>query len=165
MAKKEITKRYEAVVYHHFFLNKAMRVGLEVDVITGRVDVLARKGREYIFIEIKTSVQDFRSKNGHNFFGTKNYYAMPEKVFEKVKHRIPKHIGVYTIVEGDWGRPKLSCLKNSKTVDMPKEIGKGRYKWSKQKYIKAIDENLLTACNSAINRLMKPWREKWVKEE
>lgn len=46
--------------------------------------------------EIKSSVEDFRSKNGHNFIGDFNYYVMPEDVYEAVKDKIPYFVGVYT---------------------------------------------------------------------
>ena len=52
------------------------------------------KGDFYCY-EVKSSVEDFHSKNGHNFLGDYNYYVMPEEVFEKVKNEIPYYIGVF----------------------------------------------------------------------
>lgn len=52
------------------------------------------KGDFYCY-EIKSSVEDFKSKNGHNFIGDYNYYVMPRKVFESVKDRLPHGVGVY----------------------------------------------------------------------
>lgn len=52
------------------------------------------KGDFYCY-EVKSSVEDFHSKNGHNFLGDFNYYVMPKDVFEKVKDEIPYGIGVY----------------------------------------------------------------------
>ena len=46
------------------------------------------KGDFYCY-EVKSSVEDFHSKNGHNFIGEFNYYVMPEDVYEKVKNEIP----------------------------------------------------------------------------
>jgi hypothetical protein len=37
------------------------------------------KGDFYCY-EIKSSVEDFNSKNGHNFLGDYNYYVMPASV-------------------------------------------------------------------------------------
>lgn len=51
------------------------------------------KGDCYCY-EIKSSVEDFQSKNGHNFIGDYNYYVMPEKVYATVYHDIPYGIGV-----------------------------------------------------------------------
>lgn len=45
------------------------------------------KGDFYCY-EVKSSVEDFHSKNGHNFIGDFNYYVMPEDVYEKVKDEI-----------------------------------------------------------------------------
>lgn len=52
------------------------------------------KGDFYCY-EVKSSVEDFNSKNGHNFLGDFNYYVMPEDVYEKVKNKIPYKVGVY----------------------------------------------------------------------
>ena len=51
------------------------------------------KGDFYCY-EVKSSVEDFHSKNGHNFIGDFNYYVMPEDVYEKVKDEIPYKVGV-----------------------------------------------------------------------
>ena len=52
------------------------------------------KGDFYCY-EVKSSVEDFRSKNGHNFIGDYNYYVMPHDVFIKIKAEIPYKVGVY----------------------------------------------------------------------
>lgn len=52
------------------------------------------KGDFYCY-EVKSSVEDFHSKNGHNFIGDFNYYVMPEEVYEKIKNEIPYAVGVY----------------------------------------------------------------------
>ncbi len=51
------------------------------------------KGDFYCY-EVKSSVEDFHSKNGHNFIGDFNYYVMPADVFEKIKNEIPYGVGV-----------------------------------------------------------------------
>ena len=51
------------------------------------------KGDFYCY-EVKSSVEDFHSKNGHNFIGDLNYYVMPEDVFHAIKNQIPYHVGV-----------------------------------------------------------------------
>ncbi len=53
------------------------------------------KGDFYCY-EIKSSVEDFHSKNGHNFLGDYNYYVMPKDVYEKIKKEIPWGVGVFT---------------------------------------------------------------------
>lgn len=52
------------------------------------------KGDFYCY-EIKSSVEDFNSKNGHNFIGDFNYYIMPENVYTAVRQQIPYNVGVY----------------------------------------------------------------------
>lgn len=52
------------------------------------------KGDFYCY-EIKSSVEDFHSKNGHNFIGDYNYYIMPKEVYEAVQSEIPYFVGVY----------------------------------------------------------------------
>ena len=51
------------------------------------------KGDFYCY-EIKSSIEDFHSQNGHNFLGDYNYYVMREEVFEHVKDKIGFAIGV-----------------------------------------------------------------------
>lgn len=52
------------------------------------------KGDFYCY-EIKSSVEDFHSKNGHNFIGDFNYYVMPLEVYPKVEAEIPYRVGVF----------------------------------------------------------------------
>lgn len=63
------------------------------------------KGDFYCY-EVKSSVEDFHSKNGHNFLGDFNYYVLPEEVYEKVKGEIPYKVGVYVpngnSIYGEW---------------------------------------------------------------
>lgn len=51
------------------------------------------KGDFYCY-EVKSSLEDFTSKNGHNFLGDFNYYVMPEDVYKKISEMIPYHVGV-----------------------------------------------------------------------
>jgi|GEM_PF-673753 len=62
------------------------------------------KGDFYCY-EIKSSVDDFNSPNGHNFIGDFNYYVMKEDTFEKIKDMIPYRVGVY--VPDKEGRLKI----------------------------------------------------------
>lgn len=70
------------------------------------------KGDFYCY-EIKSSVEDFQSKHGHNFIGDFNYYVMLENVYEKVKDDIPYGIGVL-VPDGEdpfGDRLRLKCIK------------------------------------------------------
>jgi len=81
------------------------------------------KGDFYCY-EIKSSVEDFHSKNGHNFIGDFNYYIMPEEVYTLVSKEIPYNVGVY--VPGGISRCgtyyDLKCVKRAKRKDRDRPI-------------------------------------------
>lgn len=58
------------------------------------------KGNFYCY-EIKSSVEDFLSKHGHNFIGDLNYYVMPENVANSIKQSVPFSVGI--LVPDAWG--------------------------------------------------------------
>lgn len=144
-----------------------MRCGLEVCTLSNkkyaeniciwnkRVDFMAYdKGNVFTFIEIKISLSDFKSVNGHNFFGNKNYYAIPIELYDKVEHLIPDYIGIYVLNENNelenWRKCKTQKPSKLEQID---EITKKHSSW----HMSRIDEqkyNLLTACNSTIRRLL-----------
>lgn len=70
------------------------------------------KGDFYCY-EVKSSVEDFHSKNGHNFIGDFNYYVMPEEVYEKVQNEIPYRVGVY-VPDGNNCNGKWNDMKSVK---------------------------------------------------
>lgn len=81
------------------------------------------KGDFYCY-EIKSSVEDFKSKNGHNFIGDYNYYVMPEEVYATVSLSIPYYVGVYVPdgmdCSGKWY--DLKCVKKARRKDRSKPI-------------------------------------------
>ncbi len=81
------------------------------------------KGDFYCY-EVKSSIEDFNSKNGHNFIGDLNYYVMPKSVYQLVKNNIPYHVGVYVPhkknYRGDWYDLKIA--KRAKRKDRNKPI-------------------------------------------
>ena len=81
------------------------------------------KGDFYCY-EIKSSVEDFHSKNGHNFIGDFNYYVMSEDVYETVKSEIPYYVGVYVPdgmnYKGEWYNLKL--IKRAKRKDRNRPV-------------------------------------------
>lgn len=81
------------------------------------------KGDFYCY-EVKSSVADFRSKNGHNFLGDFNYYVMLEEVFESVKDEIPYRVGVYVPVgknnRGEW--QGLASIRKARRKDRSKPV-------------------------------------------
>lgn len=81
------------------------------------------KGDFYCY-EVKSSVEDFHSKNGHNFLGDYNYYVMPEDVFERVKNEIPYYVGVFIPdklnYRGEWY--DLKSVKKAKRKDRDRPV-------------------------------------------
>ena len=74
------------------------------------------KGDFYCY-EIKSSVEDFHSGHGLNFFGDYNYLVMPEMVYATVSLEIPHYVGVY-VPEG----AELTCIKKAKRHDRTKPV-------------------------------------------
>lgn len=75
------------------------------------------KGDFYCY-EVKSSAEDFHSKNGHNFIGDYNYYVMPEEVYEEVENLIPYNVGVF--LPGDFG--SLCCVKKARRKDRARPV-------------------------------------------
>lgn len=79
---------------------------------------------DFYCYEIKSSVEDFHSKNGHNFLGDYNYYVMQEEVYGKVKNEIPYDVGVLVPGEknylGDWY--DLRSVKKARRKDRQRPI-------------------------------------------
>lgn len=44
--------------------------------------------------EVKITVSDFKSENGHNFHGNENYYAVPKEIVKKIEPLVPDGIGI-----------------------------------------------------------------------
>ena len=80
------------------------------------------KGDFYCY-EVKSSVEDFHSKNGHNFIGDFNYYVMPEEVFKKAKNEIPYHVGVFVPTDKSLRfRTPLTSVKKAKRKDRERPV-------------------------------------------
>lgn len=81
------------------------------------------KGDFYCY-EVKSSVDDFHSKNGHNFLGDYNYYVMPEEVYKEISKEIPYGIGVYVPnginYKGEWY--DLKAIKKAKRKDRSRPV-------------------------------------------
>lgn len=77
------------------------------------------KGDFYCY-EVKSSVEDFHSKNGHNFIGDYNYYVMLEDVYEKVRNEIPYYVGVLIPTSDIWRT--LKSVKKAKRKDRERPV-------------------------------------------
>ncbi len=78
-----------------------------------------------ICFEIKVSVTDFHSKNGHNFIGNLNYYVMPYGLYTAVKDDIPEDIGCITYHYKD--DAEIGKLRHTKSSKYVKEVDKDLY--------------------------------------
>ena len=79
------------------------------------------KGDVYCF-EVKSCVDDFKSKNGHNFIGDFNYYVMTLAVYEEVKSLIPYNVGVLTEETNRIGQSYLTCTKKARRKDRERPV-------------------------------------------
>lgn len=132
--RKEITEKLSMMLEKHLNPNNDTRIYMAREVTFDyysqhrvRVDYMLfkpinntisgiEKGDFYCY-EIKSSVEDFQSKNGHNFLGDYNYYIMPLDVYEKVKDEIPYQVGVLVPDTDSFLREHLKSVKNSKRAD------------------------------------------------
>lgn len=128
--RPEITKLLSRTLEHYLNPNNDTRIYLSKEVTFDyasdhriRVDYMRfqpvnnsvsgiEKGNFYCY-EIKSSVEDFHSKNGHNFIGDYNYYVMPEDVYNKIRKEIPFGVGVLTSSSLDTETSVLSCVKKA----------------------------------------------------
>ena len=79
------------------------------------------KGDFYCY-EIKSSLEDFRSKNGHNFLGDYNYYVIPENVYKRLEKEIPWGIGILAECEDFSGNYYLELKKKARRKDRNKSV-------------------------------------------
>lgn len=81
------------------------------------------KGDFYCY-EVKSSKEDFHSKNGHNFIGDFNYYIMPESVYVEISNEIPYYVGVLVPdgkhYRGEWYN--LKSVKKARRKDRTRPI-------------------------------------------
>ena len=92
------------------FNNTQVRYALEVEVSSATWGIVDCVTAEFHYenlngipivttYEIKTSLSDFKSKNGHNHVGDYSYYVVTKKLYPKIKDLIPYTIGIMTYDE------------------------------------------------------------------
>ena len=93
------------------------------------------KGDFYCY-EIKSCMDDFKSKNGHNFLGDYNYYVMPLELAQAVvwEDAAPYYVGILSPIDG-----RLEVIKSVR----------------RQNRTRPISEMLLMMFRSANRELMK----------
>lgn len=68
--------------------------------------------------EVKISVSDFKSKNGHNFYGNKNYYAVDSRIYKEIESLVPEDIGILVYYESSG---QMRCKRESKFKEISNE--------------------------------------------
>lgn len=69
--------------------------------------------------EVKISLSDFKSKNGHNIdhvdnpIGNENYYCVPKELVPKIKNLVPEHVGILS-----YGGNGLRKVKDATWLDV-----------------------------------------------
>ena len=139
MDRKEITKRLSFLTEKYINPHNDPRIYWAREVTfdyatphTVRVDYMKfkplnntvggiEKGDFYCF-EVKSCVDDFKSKNGHNFIGDFNYYVMTLAVYEEVKSLIPYNVGVLTEETDRIGQSYLTCTKKARRKDRERPV-------------------------------------------
>lgn len=51
-------------------------------------------------MEIKITLNDFKSSHGHNFIGNLNYYVIPGKLLQDIEALVPEDIGIILYQDG-----------------------------------------------------------------
>lgn len=67
-------------------------------ITVGRQSSAFRTVPFFTCFEVRIIFSDFKSKNGHNFHGNKNYYCVPKD--SKIANEIPSDIGILAYFEG-----------------------------------------------------------------
>jgi len=150
MGKTDLTKRIEYEVFNYFHVKRSIRCALEVQVHGGRVDIMAMKDDTVYCIEIKVSLSDFKSKNGHNFVGHLNYYAVPFELVDKIVDLVPKNIGILAIKKHDYSHYKDDLIFYS-----VESIQRASRLKIEDRYIEYYRKNMYVAMASNIHNLLK----------
>lgn len=107
---------YAREVTFDYSTNHAIRVDyMKFKPVNNSVSGI-EKGDFYCY-EVKSSLEDFHSANGHNFIGDYNYYVMPEDVFSKIKNEILGYVGVF-VPKGD----TLVSVKKARRIDRKRPV-------------------------------------------
>lgn len=135
MSETPLTKEIKKALAKKFSDGSATRFATEVECHTGVVDFMTCRlpvqtadaffGYHMIPIitcyEIKISISDFKSPNGHNMVGDKNYYVITDKIWEwlKKENNANSYLGNGFIVYKD-GRfyTKVESLLNRKPLSL-----------------------------------------------
>ena len=164
MPKTNVTNLVESLLFERFFLKDGYRCALEVKVPVrgyGRCDLMCyNKDNKFIIIEIKTSLSDFKSKNGHNFIFDirfKNYYAVTKSLCDKVKDIIPQVVGLISVdLEATYIKYSNSKERYDfiRSIEFVKKGSYGNKSMFQERTLDKFKFNVLTASNSNTRLLL-----------
>ena len=137
MNRKEITKKLSELTELYISPNSDPRIywAKEVTFDNGTLDqkrvdymkfvsknnsVSGIEGGKFYCYEVKSCIEDFNSKNGHNFIGDYNYYVMEESLYMKVKERVPFHVGVLVPSANTFS--SLEVVKKAKCITRTRPV-------------------------------------------
>ena len=167
--KTVLTTKIENAVYEFLYLERSYRLAFEVELGTGRVDIFGYHSKEghSICVEVKVTEADFKSKNGHNFYANKNYYAVPEFLVEKIIDKVPPHVGIIAYSEAkpapyiakryEYNLGRLPVIRTAKNAKKVEESLPPRYRAQMRR-------NFETALCSNIRRLHRDYLANRLKE-
>lgn len=117
-----------------------------VRIATARGILTAYEIAVKICFEIKSTVSDFKSPNGHNLVGDINYYVVPSDTFKQLEKlglvdEVPPHIGFITAHEGRYS--KLRLITKKAATKVTPAVDKYMLAWSavKGRYINSSVSN------------------------
>ncbi|MBD5081849.1 MAG: hypothetical protein HDT44_08835 [Ruminococcaceae bacterium] len=92
--------------------------------------------------EVKITVSDFKSANGHNFCGNYNYYVVPIGIYKAIEPLVPKDIGiiVYYSLTNRMRVRRTSSFKEVNSDDLSLLLYNALKKWV-DKYEKEGENN------------------------
>lgn len=80
-------------------------------------------GRLITCFEVKITLEDFKSKNGHNFHGHHNYYVVPKEIVHKVRELLPDGIGLIAYYPDSGAyRVVQECVRREVTPELEAEL-------------------------------------------
>lgn len=94
--------------------------------------------------EVKISKSDFKSKNGHNFVGNLNYYAVPKDLVNKVVDLVPEGIGLIAYyASGNMRVIKESEFREVDNETLSRFLYNAMKKWCDQEFALDIGKSEL----------------------
>jgi len=69
--------------------------------------------------EVKITVSDFKSNNGHNFHGNENYYVVPIEIYESIKELVPEEVGIIVFYKNT---KRMMIKKSCKTKSISSKL-------------------------------------------